>query len=126
MQKEALPMSSTDERIKALYIEHLAPDGEPNFDAGLDDTGVSSVDAVAFIKKVGEAFSVSIPPRTSRNSSACETSRRISNRTPGKRAGIPDFTRHSFRVSKVQAEAPCAWGLCPCRGRKSDDLRGRA
>ena len=55
-------MSSTDERIKALYIEHLAPDGEPNFDAGLDDTGVSSVDAVAFIKKVGEAFNVTIPP----------------------------------------------------------------
>ncbi|MDD9983602.1 MAG: acyl carrier protein, partial [Gammaproteobacteria bacterium] len=44
------------------YIEHLAPDGEPNFDAGLDDTGVSSVDAVAFIKKVGEAFNVTIPP----------------------------------------------------------------
>ena len=62
MQKEALPMSSTDERISALYVEHLAPDGEPNFDAGLDDTGVSSVDAVAFIKKVGEAFNVTIPP----------------------------------------------------------------
>ena len=55
-------MSSTDERISALYIEHLAPEGAPNFDAGLDDTGVSSVDAVAFIKKVGEAFSVTIPP----------------------------------------------------------------
>ena len=55
-------MSSTDERIRALYIEHLAPDGEPNFDVGLDDTGVSSVDAVAFIKKVGEAFNVTIAP----------------------------------------------------------------
>ena len=55
-------MSSTDERIRALYIEHLAPEGEPNFDAGLDDTGVSSVDAVAFIKKVGDEFNVAIPP----------------------------------------------------------------
>ena len=55
-------MSSTDERISELYVKHLAPQGEPNFDAGLDDTGVSSVDAVAFIEKVGEAFNVTIPP----------------------------------------------------------------
>ena len=45
-----------------MRLPCLAPDGEPNFDAGLDDTGVSSVDAVAFIKKVGEAFNVTIPP----------------------------------------------------------------
>ena len=38
--------------------------GEPNFDATLDDTGVSSVDAVEFITKVEEAFGVTIPPET--------------------------------------------------------------
>ena len=55
-------MSATQDRVRALYIEHLAPDGEPNFDARMDDTGVSSMDAVAFIKQVGAAFDVTIPP----------------------------------------------------------------
>ena len=57
-------MSSTDERISALYVKHLAPEGKPNFDATLADTGVSSVDAVEFITKVEEAFGVTIPPET--------------------------------------------------------------
>lgn len=55
-------MSATEDRVRALYIEHLAPEGEPNFDARMEDTGVSSVDAVAFIKQVAEAFDTDIPP----------------------------------------------------------------
>ena len=56
-------MAATEDRIRALYIEHLAPDGEPNFDARIDDTGVSSVDAVEFIKQVADAFDTTIPPQ---------------------------------------------------------------
>ena len=55
-------MAATEDRVRALYIEHLAPDGEPDFDARMDDTGVSSVDAVAFIKQVVDAFDTTIPP----------------------------------------------------------------
>lgn len=55
-------MSSTHDRIKALVSEHLDLGRDPDFDSGLGDSGVSSVDAVAFIKKVGEAFGVEIPP----------------------------------------------------------------
>lgn len=55
-------MSSTHDRIKALVNEHLDLGRDPDFDSGLGDSGVSSVDAVAFIKKVGEAFGVDIPP----------------------------------------------------------------
>ena len=55
-------MSATEDRVRALYVEHLAPDGDPDFDATLSDTGVSSVDAVAFIKQVADAFDTTISP----------------------------------------------------------------
>lgn len=54
-------MGSTEDRIKDLVNEHLDLGREPNLDAGLNESDVSSVDAVAFIKKVGEAFGVDIP-----------------------------------------------------------------
>ena len=55
-------VASTEDRLVALVKEHLDFPNAPNFDAGLHDSGVSSVDAVAFIKKVGQAFGVEIPP----------------------------------------------------------------
>ena len=54
-------MSATEDRVRALFNEHLDSDRDPDFDVGLGDSGVSSVDAVAFVKKVGEAFDVTIP-----------------------------------------------------------------
>lgn len=55
-------MSATEDRVRELFHEHLALGREPDFDVGLGDSGVSSVDAVAFAKKVGEAFDLEIPP----------------------------------------------------------------
>lgn len=55
-------MSATEDRVRELFHEHLDLGREPDFDVGLGDSGVSSVDAVAFVKQVGEAFNVTIPP----------------------------------------------------------------
>lgn len=54
-------MPATRERVRELFRQHLDPDRDPDFDVGLGDSGVSSVDAVNFVKKVGEAFDVEIP-----------------------------------------------------------------
>lgn len=55
-------MSASQDRVRQLFREHLDPDRDPDFNVGLGDSGVSSVDAVEFVKKVGEAFNVDIPP----------------------------------------------------------------
>lgn len=56
-------MTTTEDRIRALVHEHLDLGREPDFESeDLSDSGVSSVDAVAFIKKVGQAFNVEMPP----------------------------------------------------------------
>lgn len=53
-------MSATEDRVRELFRQHLDADRDPNFDVGLGDSGVSSVDAVKFVKKVGEAFNVTM------------------------------------------------------------------
>lgn len=55
-------MTATEGRLKSLAQEQFDLDREPDPDAKVRDSGVSSMDAVAFIKKVGEAFGVDIPP----------------------------------------------------------------
>ena len=55
-------MSASQDRVRALFREHLDPDRDPDFEVGLGDSGVSSMDAVDFVKKVGEAFGVEISP----------------------------------------------------------------
>ena len=55
-------MSDIDARIKAVANEQLDLGRDPDFGKGLGQSGVSSVDAVAFFKKVGEEFGVEIPP----------------------------------------------------------------
>lgn len=59
---EYLPMTKTELRVRELALEHVDFGSEPNLEAGLDESGISSDDAGAFIKKVGEAFGVAIPP----------------------------------------------------------------
>jgi len=51
-------MSATENRVRWLFRQHLDADRDPNFDVGLGDSGVSSMDAVRFVKEVGEAFNV--------------------------------------------------------------------
>ncbi len=53
-------MSSTEDRLKKLADEHLGLGSNPDFDAQLADSGVSSVDAVAFFKEVNGAFNLSL------------------------------------------------------------------
>ena len=53
-------MASSEDRIKQLFQEQLGRPANPA--ASIGDSGVSSLDAVAFIKVVGEEFGVTIPP----------------------------------------------------------------
>lgn len=55
-------MSATESRVRELSREHLDVDRDPDFDVGLGAPGVSSIDAVKFVKKVGEAFNVEMRP----------------------------------------------------------------
>lgn len=55
-------MTSTESRLRALINEHLGLNREPNLDGGFSDAGVSSMDAVAFMRIVEKEFSVTIPP----------------------------------------------------------------
>ncbi len=54
---------ASEDRIKQLYQEQLGRPANPT--QSLADSGVSSVDAVAFIKVVGDEFNVD-PCRRSR------------------------------------------------------------
>jgi len=55
-------MTPTENRLQALANESLNISGSANLDAGLSDSDVSSMDAVAFIKLAGKEFKVAIPP----------------------------------------------------------------
>lgn len=55
-------MATTEDRIRELVRENLDLDRDPNFDASLSDSGVSSVDAIAFMKVVSQEFGVEISP----------------------------------------------------------------
>lgn len=55
-------MSATENRVRELFRQHLDVDRDPDFDVGLGASGVSSIDAVKFVKKVGEAFNVEMRP----------------------------------------------------------------
>ena len=47
---------STQDRLKKIIDENIELDHEVDFDRALSDSGVSSVDAVAFFKLVNEEF----------------------------------------------------------------------
>jgi len=53
-------MSATEDRVTELFRQHLDANRDPNFEVGLGDSGISSMDAVKFVKKVGEAFNVTM------------------------------------------------------------------
>ncbi len=55
-------MAGTKSRLLALIDEHLHLGRAPDLDRGFADSGISSVNAVAFIKVVEREFDVSIPP----------------------------------------------------------------
>ena len=55
-------MTTTEDRVQALARQHLRIGRDLDLDAGLLSADISSLDAVAFVKKVGEAFGVDVPP----------------------------------------------------------------
>ena len=60
-------MASTEERIRELVDENLEVDGRPlgrplDLNASLRDSGVSSLDFVAFGKIVAQEFNVKMTP----------------------------------------------------------------
>lgn len=55
-------MATTEDRIRELVRENLDLEHDPDFNASLADSGVSSVDAIAFMKVVSQKFNVEISP----------------------------------------------------------------
>ena len=55
-------MSTTEARLRALIDENLDLGHEPDFDLPFGESGVSSLDCVAFVKLVSKEFDVAIPP----------------------------------------------------------------
>lgn len=55
-------MTPTENRLQVLANENLNISGSANLDAGLSDSDVSSMDAVAFVKLVGKEFNIEILP----------------------------------------------------------------
>ena len=53
---------AAEARLRELVDEHLSLGRQPQWDGGLADSGVSSLNAVAFKKVVEKEFGVSIPP----------------------------------------------------------------
>ena len=55
-------MTTTEDRLKQIVDENLDLGRDPDFDAQLGDSDVSSVDAVAFFKVVNEEFDLGLAP----------------------------------------------------------------
>lgn len=53
-------MATTEGRIRQIIADNLDIGREPDLDAKLVDSGVSSVDCVAFFKIVNEEFSLGL------------------------------------------------------------------
>ncbi|MXZ37549.1 MAG: acyl carrier protein [Holophagales bacterium] len=60
--QRSLAVSATESRTQELARQHLDIGRDLDLDAGLLSSDISSLDAVAFVKKVGEAFGVEVPP----------------------------------------------------------------
>ena len=57
-----LEMVTIESRLRALIAEHLDLNREPVLEGGFADAGVSSMDAVAFMRIVEKEFGILIPP----------------------------------------------------------------
>ena len=67
-------MSATEDRLKQLINDHLDLGRDPDFDAPFNETGVSSVDAIAFFKEVSKEFNL---PFTAAEFAQCPTLREV-------------------------------------------------
>ena len=55
-------MATTESRLRALVVQHLSLNREADLDGGFSDAGISSLDAVAFMRIVEREFGITIPP----------------------------------------------------------------
>ncbi|MDE2873970.1 MAG: phosphopantetheine-binding protein [Gemmatimonadota bacterium] len=55
-------MTGTESRLVELMDEHLDLGREPDLNRGFADSGISSLNAVAFIKVVEREFGVAVAP----------------------------------------------------------------
>ncbi|MCY4572982.1 MAG: acyl carrier protein [Gemmatimonadetes bacterium] len=55
-------MSGTESRLRTMIDEHLALGHAPDLNRSFSESGISSLNAVAFIRVVEREFDVSIPP----------------------------------------------------------------
>ncbi len=53
-------MASTEDQLRQIITENLDIGREPRFDTKLVDSGVSSVDCIAFFKIVNEQFGLGL------------------------------------------------------------------
>ena len=57
---ETKHMATTEDRIRQIIADNIDADREPDFDAKLVDSGVSSVDCIAFYKLINEEFNLGL------------------------------------------------------------------
>lgn len=69
-------MSATEDRLKQLINDHLDLGRDADFDAPFNETGVSSVDAIAFFKEVSKEFNLAFTPA---EFASCPTLREVVN-----------------------------------------------
>jgi len=69
-------MSATEDRLNQLINDHLDLGRDPDFDAPFNESGVSSVDAVAFFKEVSKEFNL---PFSVAEFAKCPTLREVVN-----------------------------------------------
>ena len=54
-------MPSTEDRVRSLVKEKLEMDLDENLEARFSDLGVSSVDAIDFLRVINKEFNITIP-----------------------------------------------------------------
>ena len=69
-------MSATENRLRQLINDHLDLGRDANFDEPFNETGVSSVDAIAFFKEVSNEFNLACTPA---EFAKCPTLREVVN-----------------------------------------------
>ncbi len=53
-------MATTEDRIRQIIADNIDADRDPDFDAKLVDSGVSSIDCINFYKLVNDEFSLGL------------------------------------------------------------------
>ena len=80
-------MASSEDRIKQMFQDDMGQPAKTN--VSLSESGVSSLDAVAFVKKVGDEYNITISPEDMAGFNS-----------------IGDLIAHGKRVAKAGTRSP--------------------